>query len=202
MRLPAIRPPLPKAARSLRFDSPDQSPSPGSQAQSPRPGAVVLSPGYGVSTPSPQRAPPVPMQYLIPQRTPVPLQLHMPVSAVAPAPSEEQVPVPVVVTDPSEEQVPVPVPIEMIESPEVSPRAEDYQPSAPPLHALPHPTAQECLRHLDSLAAIPHYIYIHNQPSAPPLQDLPHPTAQECLRRLDALELEIAWMRELMSRLH
>ena len=48
----------------------------------------------------------------------------------------------------------------------VSPRAEDYQPSAPPLHALPHPTAHECLR------------------------------------RLDALELEIAWMCELMSRLH
>ena len=98
--------------------------------------------------------------------------------------------------------LPIPsfIPINVIASREVSPRAEDYQPSAPPLHALPHPTAQECLRHLDSLAAIPHYIYIHNQPSAPPLQDLPHPTAQECLRRLDALELEIAWLRELMSR--
>jgi hypothetical protein len=28
---------------------------------------------------------------------------------------------------------------------------EDYQPSAPPLQDLPHPTAQECLRRLDAL---------------------------------------------------
>jgi hypothetical protein len=28
---------------------------------------------------------------------------------------------------------------------------EDYQPSAPPLQDLPHPTAQECLRRLDAI---------------------------------------------------
>ena len=77
---------------------------------------------------------------------------------------------------------------------------EDYQPSAPTLHALPD---TEQLRCLDSLGIhVPDLIYISYKPSAPPLQDLPHPTAQECLRRLDALELEIAWLRELMSRLH
>jgi hypothetical protein len=49
------------------------------------------------------------MQYPIPQRTPAPSQVHIPVSAVAPAPLQEQVPVPVVLTDSPEDQVPVPV---------------------------------------------------------------------------------------------